>query len=415
MVRVSHHLLQSWILIQKSVVHCLMCWTNHRKKALQCSGQEFWKNHVCEQLRGLEVKCITFPQAMQVAKKWCFSLINSINHNAAAAILEQQQLYFMEMLKNTASHNAALGGCKHLDYLTASWMLLPMWRSWSGWGHLVAAAAMNILVQGVIPTTNHLESFNTILKQKHLAAWLHSGHWLRFDLLIHILITCILPGIYSCQRTQQEYSDWLCSHFLDKTGGQNLSKLHKQGMEEMWQENLSSLSWWQLDAKCDQEAAAIVQLKMLMISWGEDNASFKVTCTSSKANVFYPSHLWYFFIHHSGISVYGCLYFCNQGGACKHLQALHIHIDYWVQSGMETTFTFPMSLADAQQIQAYTSSAPQPPTMDSTDCSTVLNLSMLQALANNPTTLDQVESSMHSEESDLDLGCNSEADDFLVS
>lgn len=281
MVRVSHHLLQSWILIQKSVVHCLMCWTNHRKKALQCSGQEFWKNHVCEQLRGLEVKCITFPQAMQVAKKWCFSLINSINHNAAAAILEQQQLYFMEMLKNTASRNAALGGCKHLDYLTASWMLLPMWRSWSGWGHLVAAAAMNILVQGVIPTTNHLESFNTILKQKHLAAWLHSGHWLRFDLLIHILITCILPGIYSCQRTQQEYSDWLCSHFLDKTGGQNLSKLHKQGMEEMWQENLSSLSWWQLDAKCDQEAAAIVQLKMLMISWGEDNASFKVTCTSS--------------------------------------------------------------------------------------------------------------------------------------
>jgi hypothetical protein len=159
---------------------------------------------------------------------------------------------------------------------------------------------------------------------------------------------------------------------------------------------LSLLSWWQPDAKHNQETAAIVQLQRLMISQGEDNASFKATCASSKANVFDPSHLQYSLsIHCSGISVCGCLDFCNQGGACKHLQALHIHIGYWVRSGMETTFTFPTSLADAQWIQAYTSSAPRPPTMDSTDCPTALNLSMLQALANNPTTMDQVESLTH--------------------
>ena len=189
-------------------------------------------------------------------------------------------------------------------------------------------------------------------------------------------------------------------------------------MEETRQENSSSLSWWQPDAKRDQEAAAIVQLQRLTISRGEDNASFKATCASSKASVFDPSHLRYSLsIHRSGISVCGCLDFRNQGGACKHLRALRIHIDYWVRSGMETTFTFPTSLADAQRIhdQAYISSAPRPPTMDSTDCPTALNLSMLQALANDPTTMDQVESSTHSEESDLDSGCNSEADDFLVS
>jgi hypothetical protein len=70
----------------------------------------------------------------------------------------------MEMSKNTALHNAALGGCKHLDYLATNWMSLPMWRSWSGWGRLAATAEMNVSVQGVIPTTNHLESFNAILK-----------------------------------------------------------------------------------------------------------------------------------------------------------------------------------------------------------------------------------------------------------
>jgi hypothetical protein len=87
-------LLNVWpeIILLLCKFHLRQCWTNHRKKALQ----EFWKNHVREQLRGLEVECVTFPQAMQVtvAKKRCFRLINSVNHNAVAAILEQLTIVF---------------------------------------------------------------------------------------------------------------------------------------------------------------------------------------------------------------------------------------------------------------------------------------------------------------------------------
>lgn len=36
--------------------HLRQCWTNHRKKVLRCGGVEFWKDHVRNQLRGLEVQ-----------------------------------------------------------------------------------------------------------------------------------------------------------------------------------------------------------------------------------------------------------------------------------------------------------------------------------------------------------------------
>jgi hypothetical protein len=34
--------------------HLRQCWTNNRKKVLRCGGPEFWKDHIRDQLRGLE-------------------------------------------------------------------------------------------------------------------------------------------------------------------------------------------------------------------------------------------------------------------------------------------------------------------------------------------------------------------------
>ena len=418
-------LLNVWpeIILLLCKFHLRQCWTNNRKKALHGGGEEFWKNHVREQLRGLEVECVAFHQAMKLVTKKHYRLINSIDHNAAVAVLQRQQVYLAVISKNAASCNAALGGIKHLDYLTMNWMTLPMWRSWSGWGRLAAAAAMKVPIEGVIPTTNHLESFNAILKRKHLAAWLHSGHRLRFDLLIHILITRILPGIYGRRRTQQEYSNWLRSRFSDKIGGRALAAVHDQVMGEVRQGN--SLCWWQPDAKRDQEAAGIVQLQRLTISRSSDSdAGFVATCASSKANILDPSHSRYsLHIRRSGVGACECLDFCNQGGACKHLRALRICIDCWVQSGVEMPFTFPTSLADAQQIQTrtYSTSPPTlPPTINSLqvmDCPNAGDLSMLQVLANDPTTVDQLEGSTPSESEESDSGPtgDSEADEFSVS
>lgn len=159
-------------------------------------------------------------------------LLSSVDHAAVIETLEGQKtaLQVLELDPNSAS--AAHGGIKHIDYLVSFWMPLPMWQSWSEWGRVAASTLLKIPVEGVIPTTNHLESFNAILKRKHLPAWLHSGRRLRFDSLIHILITRVLPGIYSHRKAQQEYSDWLTYRFRDNAGGENLAELHQKLTKE---------------------------------------------------------------------------------------------------------------------------------------------------------------------------------------
>ena len=112
-------------------------------------------------------------------------LISSVDHSVAMGILHHQRAAFMQLSQDVSAAPAAYGGIKHIDYLIAHWMPVPMWKSWSEWGRVAASTILNIPIEGVIPTTNHLESFNSILKRKHLPAHLRSGHRLRFDSLIH--------------------------------------------------------------------------------------------------------------------------------------------------------------------------------------------------------------------------------------
>jgi hypothetical protein len=100
-----------------------------------------------------------------------------------------ERAFLQKLEKENSSAVAARGGMKHLDYLNENWVNTPLWQSWSEFGRIRASSVLKIPIDGVIPTTNHLESFNAILKRKHLAAHLHSGHRLQFDSLIHLLIT----------------------------------------------------------------------------------------------------------------------------------------------------------------------------------------------------------------------------------
>ena len=90
------------------------------------------------------------------------------------ALITTERAFLLQMKKENAI--AARGGIKHLDYLNEHWMTISLWQSWSEFGQIRASSVLKIPVEGVIPTTNHLESFNAILKRKHLAALLHTGH-----------------------------------------------------------------------------------------------------------------------------------------------------------------------------------------------------------------------------------------------
>ena len=125
-------------------------------------------------------------------------LIATSDHAVATALVTTERV-FLQQLENdssTVGGAAVRRGIKHLDYLNEHWMTIPLWQSWSEFGRIRTSSILKIPIDGVIPTTNHLESFNAILKRKHLAALLHSGHRLRFDSLIHLLITRVLPDIF---------------------------------------------------------------------------------------------------------------------------------------------------------------------------------------------------------------------------
>ena len=66
----------------------------------------------------------------------------------------------------------------------------------SDFGCRVAAGLLKCTFEGVLLTTNHLESFNGVLKQKYLQAWKNGSAHIRLDMLLMLLITKILPLIF---------------------------------------------------------------------------------------------------------------------------------------------------------------------------------------------------------------------------
>ena len=106
-----------------------------------------------------------------------------------------------------------------------------MWRSWSEWGRRKAAERIGIPVQSVIPTTNHLESFNCIIKRKFIRSWLRSGNRLRVDFLILILVVCSLLldfGLYQCTATRRSRPHLLRFFTLTVVGPQVYRALSTQ-------------------------------------------------------------------------------------------------------------------------------------------------------------------------------------------
>jgi len=209
-------------------------------------------------------------------------LLATVDHSAATDLITRQHFIFEQLSASTTadSYAHAQGGRKHLNYLTENWMPLTLWQSWSEFGRVSASALLKIPVEGVIPTTNHLESFNGLLKQKHLATWLRSGHRLRFDFLINILITRILPAVYSHPRAQQQYKQWLDSRFMNQAGGTNLVEIHAALAKERSAQRNTPISWWGADLMRDTSAQNLVNLRQLVIS-RRGPGIYQATCCST--------------------------------------------------------------------------------------------------------------------------------------
>lgn len=73
-----------------------------------------------------------------------------------------------------------------------------------------------------LPTTNHLESFNGILKRKYLRWWQRGGKCLQLDVLIKLLVIEILPSIFEQCRLEMEEGNHIKEWIISFPGGQQL-------------------------------------------------------------------------------------------------------------------------------------------------------------------------------------------------
>ena len=280
-------------------------------------------------------------------------MLASDDHAASLLLISAEREGLLKLTELTESASAVRSGLTYLEYLKDTWMNHTLWQSWSQQGQKQASNILGIPIEGVIPTTNHLESFNGVLKCKHIARWQHGGKHVRFDVLIYLLVIQLLPGLFQQREAAQEYYSWLAGCFQERAGGINLLVTREVGLRQS-EARVSKadppIAWWtpEREAKHRDEAMYIASHgRIVGIHW-PDQYTVTGRCASTHANVRELGHLSYMV----RLNVYGwgaceCLNFQAGHGACKHLHAMWILVP---QLGCPFSFRFPCMHAEALEI-----------------------------------------------------------------
>ncbi|EPQ56931.1 hypothetical protein GLOTRDRAFT_127317 [Gloeophyllum trabeum ATCC 11539] len=350
-----------WLLLCK--FHVRQCWTNRRDQLLRGGRGEMLKSHVRGWLLNLEDL-----------------LLNSVEHEEATKLIEEERAHLATLarLGDPGAAAAAEAGRQYLDYLSTNWMPKALWQGWSLKARMVASSKLGIPVESGVTTTNHLESFNGVLKGKYIPQWQHSGVRLRFDFLIHILITRILPEIFTTRRHRQQYQRWITDRFQRYSGGVDLFQVLQEERRVLRQgQGNPKPCWWGADCARDDAAASILRAGLLMsVTRSASEHQFEATCLSTADPTRAPYCL---VIHRAGYASCTCPDFAHRGGACKHLRALRVRINNWVASGQVPPFYYPHTPLEAKDVEE----PPKPPTESGPNATIAIidNVFTLQDLA----------------------------------
>lgn len=323
--------------------HVRQCWTNKRKKLFQSAknedpGKSFWREHIINRFYSLEK-----------------TLLLTNKHVDAINLITGEEAFLNDLCLTTAEAKRHAGaGLAYLGYMRETWLNESLWSSWSQHGRDRASTKLQRPVEGILPTTNHLESFNAVLKRKYIPAWQRSGNRLRFDIFIHHLILKILPEIFAQRRMQHNLNLWVSQRFHQVSGGQDLCKLNKPQKSGAPTTPSSIIAWFSEDAARDRKAQQIVAVsRIVQIPSGRPYEVW-ATCAASNADVRSSIHLRYWLtIHPTGSATCTCYDWITNGGACKHLRALRILIQSRSKLKLPLSsngYHFPVSQANAEII-----------------------------------------------------------------
>ncbi|KIJ56018.1 hypothetical protein M422DRAFT_239206 [Sphaerobolus stellatus SS14] len=186
--------------------HTRMCWSNKRKTLIKTGNSvDFFKQQIISRLRALDG-----------------NLILTSDYQTAMNLVEEERKYLTMMTTNPDTSAPAKNGLAYLEYLIGTWLVESLWKSWSQYGRNEAAKILDVDVKEVAPTTNHLESFNGVLKRKYIRGYQKGGKRIHFDLLIFLLVMQVLPGIFKQHQAVFTFYDWVSQRFTHYAGGRNL-------------------------------------------------------------------------------------------------------------------------------------------------------------------------------------------------
>jgi hypothetical protein len=278
-------------------------------------------------------------------------MLHTMDHSAALAYLETEQKFFSNLSQDPHSKKSGEAGLSFLIYFQSTWLPLDLWKSWSMKGRLEAAALLGVDIKGVLPTTNHLESFNGVLKRKHISQWQRAGRRLRFDVLIYRLIINILPSIYARQRMISQFYSWKSEQFSHTTGDTPLVSTSRSPKKKP--QPTPPLVWYEPDEKRDSMAQDIFKLARIIPIENGRMYEIWATCASTEADMNeldYPRY--WMTVHPSGAGTCTCMDWLVRGGACKHLRAFRLVLEVWRQEDrLPCAYHFPPSRDEAIQIE----------------------------------------------------------------
>lgn len=254
-------------------------------------------------------------------------------------------------MSSSASEIPGRAGIEYIKYLNETWMPRSLWDGWSTEGRTRAAEILGVDLGSVLSTTNHLESFNGVLKRKHIAQWQRSGQRLRFDVLVFRLILYVLPNIYAQSRLRHSFEAWKEQRFSAVAGVQGVSRQLRYGSQDSRRIHLA-IAWYSPDPIRDGFAQDLVRLRRLVFFTSTRPFELWATCATTGADVLVQDYPRYWLsAHPSGHSTCTCADWLSRGGACKHLRALRIAILSLTEGGtIQHPFYFPLSEPDAHDV-----------------------------------------------------------------
>jgi hypothetical protein len=180
--------------------------------------RQSWRNHRNKTIKGKAPAFVEVKSRVRLVEE---ALVTTMRLEIARQIVADG-VAVLEGMKETAHATAAERGLQHLHYLSSYWLSKELWESWSDFGRHSASRVLGCAFDGVLPTTNHLESFNGLLKRKYLKRFQRGGRRLRLDVLLKFLVSTILPSIFEQRRLEYREEERMMLWVKSLPGGERL-------------------------------------------------------------------------------------------------------------------------------------------------------------------------------------------------